>query len=107
MPNRHQEEPAMTIKEQERQKRLVKKLGGATEIHEGLRAYSNRVEQMEARRAELTKQYPDKWVAMANRDIVAVAESLTALITEVDKQGIPRFGLVVEYLDTKPRNMIL
>lgn len=97
----------MTIKEREQQRRVVEELGGPTKIHEGLLEYSGRVGQMETQRAELTKQYPDKWVAMDSGTIVAVADSLKALLTEVDKLGISRVSLVVEHLNTKPRNMIL
>ena len=97
----------MTTKERKEQKRLADELGGASQIHEGLQAYSQRVEHMETLRPELLERHPNKWVAMADGEVVVVADSMTDLLKVVDDRGIPRTGLVVEYLDTEPRNMIL
>ena len=91
----------------DRGRRIVAGLGGAPNIRKGLQKYSDRVEQMEALRPALTKQHPEKWVAMGDDAIVAIADSLNALLEEVDKLGISRVGLVVEHLNTRPRNLIL
>jgi hypothetical protein len=86
---------------------IVAGLGGAQAVHRGLLDYSARVAKMDEQRPSLTKQYPDKWAAMGDDGIVATADSLNALLKEVDEAGISRLGLVVEHLSTKPRNMIL
>ena len=97
----------MTTKERETTRHIIETLGGAKEIHEGLRKYSSQVEYFESQRAKLTKQYPDQWVAMSDGVIVATDDSLEVLIARVDDLGISRIGLLVEYLETEPRNMIL
>ncbi len=99
----------MTTKQKQKKERrlIVESLGGAKKIREGLREFSNRVGHMESQRAKLTEQYPDKWVAMSDGTIVATGDSLEVLLGTVDNLGISRVGLVIEYLSTKPRSMIL
>jgi len=62
---------------------------------------------LEAKRAELTKEHPNKWVVMHNGDIMVIADSLEDVLKEMDDLGIPRKGAVVEFLDTEHRNMVL
>lgn len=102
-----QKELIMTTKERENNRLIIETLGGAEKIYEGLREYSSHVEYMESQRSKLTKQYPNKWVAMSGGTIVATGDELEELIQAVDSLGISRVGLIVEYLSTEPRNMIL
>ena len=95
----------MTTKEG-RGRKVVAALGGATRIHEGLREYTGRVEQMEAQRPSLVKRFPDKWVAMSDGDLV-VADSLKEALSCLDEKEIPRTGAVIEFMDTRKRNMVL
>lgn len=88
-------------------RRIVKEMGGAREIHVGLREFSNRVRALEAKRAELTKEYPNKWVVMHNGGVMVIADSLEDALKEMDDRGIPRKGAVVEFLDTERRKMVL
>ena len=69
--------------------------------------YANRVRAMEARRSELTWKYPNKWVSMHNGDVVAIGDSLEAVLADMDALGIPRTGAVVKYLDAERRNLVL
>lgn len=86
---------------------LIKQLGGAKRVHDELLEYQHRVENMESRRPDLMEKYPDKWVAMADGEIVAIAVSLEDILEELDKLKLGRAGAVVEYLNTHPRSMIL
>ncbi|MCH8109490.1 MAG: hypothetical protein IIB15_05110 [Chloroflexi bacterium] len=86
---------------------LVKQLGGAKQVLEELREYTRLVECMKSLRPGLLEKHPDKWVALANGEVVAVADSLEAVLEELDQRGIQRANAVVEFLDTHPRNMIL
>lgn len=88
-------------------RKVVKDMGGAREIHLGLRDFSNRVKVLEAKRAELVAAYPNKWIAMHNGDVKVVADSLDDVLREMDAQGIPRKGAVVEFMDTERRSMLL
>ena len=95
----------MTTKE--RALKALESLGGAKRVREELLEYTERVERFERKRSQLTEQYPDKWVAMADGEVVAVADSLEDVLTELDECGLRRSDAVVEFLDTHPRNMIL
>ena len=90
-----------------RVRKLIRELGGADHIHQGLRQYQHSVAQMEIKRGELLAQYPDKWVAIAEGEVVAVDDSLEAVLSTIEGKGIARTGAVVEFLDTDPLNMIL
>ena len=86
---------------------LVQELGGPKRIHEGLQEYRRSVERMKSLRGKLTKQHPDKWVAMANDKIVAVGESLEEVLSVIDQNGIERSKTVIEFLESEPRTLIL
>ena len=86
---------------------LIEQLGGAKQIRRELAAYSHRVARMEERRDQLTREHPDKWVAIADDKIVVVAGSLQEVLEELDRHGIRRADAVVEFMNTQPRNLIL
>ncbi len=48
-------------------RQILAGLGGAKAVHKGLLRYAEEVALMESMRAELTKKYPNKWVAQGNR----------------------------------------
>ena len=95
----------MTTKE--RARRIIRKVGGAATIRDGLRRYRRQAGLMVALRKELTDRYPNKWVAMSDDDVVCVGDTLKDVLAELDRKGISRGDAVVEYLDTEPRSMIL
>ena len=88
-------------------RQVTKQMGGAQEVHVGLREFTNRVRAFDAQRVQLAKEYPDKWIAMYDGGIGAVADSLEDLLKEMDRLGIPRKGAVIEFMDTERRTMIL
>ena len=88
-------------------RRMIKELGNAHQVYVGLKDFSRRVELMDTKRAELIKLHPDKWVAMHDVDLVAVADTLDEVLLLLDQQGIPRRETIVEYMDTERRNMVL
>ncbi len=88
-------------------KKLLKRIGSPKHIHEGLVAFSHRVQVMEARRAEFTTQHPNKWIAMDNGDIVVVADTIEDVLQALDEKQISRRGVVIEYMETERRNLVL
>ena len=97
----------MSVTQSHQAKNLIKELGGAKQVHGEIVEYSKRVVRFEEMRNALMKKHPDKWVAMADEEIVTVAESLQDALDELDRRGIRRADAVVEFLNTRPRNMIL
>lgn len=81
-------------------------LANDPEILAKLRAFRVRVDRMESQRETLTKDYPDQWAALYSGDFV-VAESLEDLLEKLEGQGVPTHETVIQFLDSKPENMIL
>ena len=88
-------------------KRVAKRLGEPKTVHKELREFTNQVHLMEARRAELTRAYPNKWIAMYAGDIKGVAESLEDLLEQLDRKAIPRARVVIEHMDPGRRTLVL
>ena len=87
----------------------------ATQMHElvdetatlrSLRVFERRVEVMQSRKEELIRKHPRKWAALHGTGVF-VADSLVAVLKEIDKQGIPRSEAAIEFLDPAPLDMIL
>ncbi len=49
----------------------------------------------------LKERYPDKWIAFRDGSVVAVADSHPELLELTDSKGLPRDGLITEFLSTK------
>ena len=58
-------------------------------------------------RQELIKKYPNYWVAFHEGKRVALAESLGSVFKTTDANSIPRGNMVVSYLDSVAKVMIL
>ena len=55
----------------------------------------------------LRERYPDRWVAFGGQGVVAVGETLCAVLDEVERLGLGRRDVVIEHLDTNPPVLIL
>lgn len=97
----------MTTDAKRKGQKAVEEMGGASRIHEEIIAFSDRVERLDAKWKNLIKKYPDKWVAMADSEIIAIADTLEDVLREIDKRGVQRAEVVVEFLDTDPQSFIL
>ena len=63
--------------------------------------------RMDREREALTRQYPDRWVAMGKDGVVAVGDTLDDVITKIDAQGARRGSVDVKFMDTNPSPMLL
>ena len=97
----------MGAKEMRGMREAIEEMGGADRVHDEIVAYSRRVQRLDARWKQLLEEYPDKWVAVANDEIVAVGNTLDEVLRATDEQGVPRADVVVEFLDTNPISLIL
>ena len=86
---------------------MIADAGGAAGIAESLRHFGERCDLFDRRRAELTAQYPDQFVAMAADDTIIASETLDGLFAEIDRRGIVRGDCVGEFLSTDPDLLIL
>ena len=56
---------------------------------------------------ELLARYPDRWVAVYDRQVVAVAEDQNELISQLEREGIPPAEVYRERLSTDEDLLIL
>ena len=71
-----------------------------------LHAFRARVDRMESQMEQLTRNYPDQWIALHTGDFV-IAESLDGLLEKLEGLGMPTPEAVVRFLDSNPKKMIL
>lgn len=62
---------------------------------------------LEENRAELLRRYPERWIAIYNRQVVGAAKDPGRLIRQLDRKGIPPGDVVREYLTEKEDVLIL
>ena len=86
---------------------MIAEAGGAAGIAESLRRFGERCDLFNSRRAELTAQYPDQFVAMAADDTTFASKTLDGIYDEIDRRGIARESCIVEYLSSEPEMWIL
>ena len=55
----------------------------------------------------LKKRYPDQWVALAPGGELFAAGSMDELLAVLDEKGLRDANVVIEFLDTNPRSVIV
>jgi hypothetical protein len=95
------------LKDEEYVREIVEGLGGAKAIVEGIREYHKIVVRMRNERASLMEEHPNRWVAMGREGVVAIGDSIDAVIEDAKAQGLQGSDLVIEFLDTDPPILIL
>ncbi|MDE2900701.1 MAG: hypothetical protein OXN15_06735, partial [Chloroflexota bacterium] len=69
--------------------------------------YDRRSKLISSQHAECISEHPHQWVALAEDDVWVFADSLEALVAELDVQGLPRSSAVIRYLDPNPPKLKL
>ena len=59
------------------------------------------------RRARLTRQYPNQWVAIHRRKLVAHSRRLSEIERELRRLGLHRSHVLLEFLTEKRQTLIL
>ncbi len=86
---------------------IIEEIGGLEVIAEKMRMFRRCIKRMNDERDALMETYPDKWVAMSEDGVVAVADDHKGVLAELDRKGIDRGDVFTELLDTNPPVMIL
>jgi hypothetical protein len=55
----------------------------------------------------LLARYPNQWLGFYGREVKAVAPTRDELLQRIDELGLPRGDVLVRYLRTTPRTLIL
>ena len=86
---------------------LIELLGDPVEAARRIEAYQELAMRMDAERKELTRKYPDQWVAMSEEGIVASTGTVNELFKLVKEKGIRKEDVCHAYMNTKPEKWIL
>ena len=88
-------------------RKFIRDVGSPEEIHQSLRTFRRDVDLLANQRRDLTRKYPNRWVAFYNGKVELMADTLDDLLIMVDKEGIPRDKAITQYLGTKKITMVL
>ena len=72
----------------------------------GLAEFTKRVQVLESHRKQLTKEHPNKWVALHDGEL-EVSDTLEGVLKRLDAKGVAKEETVVEFLSTKRRHLVL
>ena len=88
-------------------KRAIEDLGDLAEAAAGIEEFQILAMRVDAERKELTRKYPDQWIAMSKDGIVASADTVNDLFKQVDETGFQKEVVFHAYMNTKPQKWIL
>ncbi len=83
-------------------RKILERMGGAEQVRLELHEFRKLVSKLWDERATLISEHPNQWVALSQNGVVSVADSVNAVLADVDAQGIRRRKVIIEYLDTDP-----
>ena len=82
---------------------VIDLLGGDLDrLHRLIDDAQKRDAAFDAVRDDLTKEFPNRWIAWVQGGPVATADSLDSVYAKVDAEGLKRDSVVVEFLDPNP-----
>ena len=65
------------------------------------------VQFLEAHWDDLLEQYPDKWIAIWDKEVVASAESESGLTPQLRAKGLQSSGVLIQEMETDPKPWLL
>jgi Family of unknown function (DUF5678) len=80
-------------------------LGGPRALDERMERFHRSVLMTET--DEFRARYPDKWVAVLDSDLLAVADDFASLSEQIEERGLNQDGLYVTLIEVTPRTLIL
>ena len=86
---------------------MIEATGGFDAYHDDLVEFERLHDQFVAMESSFMKRYPDKWVAMGKGGVIAVGDSATEALDNLEKQGLDRSKAVYQFMDTDPPILIL
>ena len=86
--------------------KAISDAGGVTEYFELDRDRGAPSRLLKDQWAELMEKYPDRWIVMGDDGLVCVADSHEEALVEVDRRGISRNHVRIEFMDTNPPILI-
>lgn len=87
--------------------RVLEMLGDPRDVARDLRAFQDDARVLSSKRQHLLEQYPNMWVGIHERKVVAKGETLDAVVEQLVALGIPRGRAIVRFISKHPRKMFL
>ena len=78
-----------------------------TEYQETFQKFKRDVDYYEARREELLKRYPERWIAIRDGEVIVAASSPEEIRDYITEKGLPRDRVLVRHLTTKEDLLVL
>lgn len=94
----------MAVKEIQKLRKEFGGLKGALKAQERL---NNDIAFLLANLDEWRTKYPNRWVAVYEDELVAVADTSERLLEEIERKGVPVRKAVVDFITEKRANFIL
>lgn len=76
-------------------------------VQQELEQFRSDAQYLEDHREELLEQYPERWVAIYNQQVVGAAKDAKRLKRQLERKGIPASRVFREYLTKKEELLIL
>lgn len=82
---------------------------GATpkKIDRELRVFTRTARLLSSKHSRLIDKYPDRWVGIYHGRVRASAKSADAVVSQLERQGVPANEAIIRYIDTSGRKLIL
>lgn len=77
------------------------------QIQQELKQYRRDAQYFEEHRESLLEQYPERWVAIYNAQVVGAAKDAKRLIKQLKRKAIPPSRVFREYLTKKEELLIM
>jgi CII-binding regulator of phage lambda lysogenization HflD len=89
-------------------KQKAEYLGAAPKkLDRELRAFSRAARLLSSSHSRLIDKHPKQWVAIYGGKVRASAKSLDAIISKLERQGLPPNEAIIRYIDSGGRKLIL
>lgn len=86
---------------------ILKVLGDPRKVDDELQRFRKAARVLSSNHPRLIDRYPQQWVAIHEGRVKAQGKTLRSLLTQVDKQGLPREHIIVRFIAKAQRTMIL
>lgn len=76
-------------------------------VQQELERYSSDMLYFDEHRQDFLKQYPERWVAIYNHQVVATDKTLKRLVSQLEEKGVPAGRAFLEYVTDQEDLLIL
>ena len=86
---------------------VIRNFGNLRKLAAEMDSYRELAMSVEGRRGKLLSDYPDQWIAVSRDGVVAAADTRDELFGLLAEKSIRPEDVYHDYLDTKPRTLLL